>query len=120
VRVSGIDPETLKRWQGFFLLSVLFHHSNTRLPDEWDRKLSKVVTTPRMHGIHHSRELSEMDSNWSSGMAIWDHLHGTFRDDVAQEDIVIGVDDPQAERDVEFLPALLAPAREDGVRQQGR
>ncbi len=119
VRVSGVDPETLKRWQTFFLLSVLFHHSNTRLLDGWEKKLSRVVTTPRMHGIHHSQALSEMDSNWSSGVALWDHLHGTYRDDVEQEDIVIGVDDPQAERDVQLLPALLAPAREDGGRQEG-
>jgi hypothetical protein len=46
-------------------------------------------------------------------------LHGTYRDDVAQGDIVIGVDDPQAERDVAILPALFAPAHEDGGREEG-
>ncbi|MXO89175.1 fatty acid hydroxylase [Altererythrobacter aestuarii] len=119
VRVSGVDPVQLKRWQGFFLLSVLFHHSNTRLPKGWDKALSRVVTTPRMHGIHHSQDLSEMDSNWSSGISVWDHLHGTFRDDVAQADIVIGVDDPLADRDTNLLPALLAPARVAGHRGEG-
>ncbi|TIX51103.1 sterol desaturase family protein [Alteraurantiacibacter aquimixticola] len=118
VRVSGVDPKMLKAWQGFFVLSVLFHHSNTRLPKGLDEKLSRVITTPKMHGIHHSQDLSEMDSNWSSGIAIWDHLHGTYRDDVAQEDIAIGVDDALAERDVELVPALLAPARTGGARSE--
>lgn len=116
VRVSGVGPRMLQRWQLFFLLSVLFHHSNTRLPKGWDKMLSAVMTTPKMHGIHHSQDLSEMDSNWSSGIAVWDHLHGTYRGDVAQEDIVIGVDDPLAERDVEIVPALLAPLRTPASR----
>lgn len=109
VRVSGIDPQSLKAWQSFFLMSVLFHHSNWKLPNGMDEKLSKLITTPKMHGIHHSQELSEMDSNWSSGISIWDHLHGTFRNDVMQEDIAIGVNDPNAEEDTHILPALTAP-----------
>ena len=116
VRLSGIDPDGLKRWQGFFLLSVLFHHSNWKLPGRWDERLSRVITTPKMHGIHHSQDSAQMDSNWTSGISLWDRLHGTFRDDVAQEDIAIGVDDPLAERDVALVPALLAPARIDGHR----
>ena len=109
VRLSGIGPRGLAAWRQFFLLSVLFHHSNWRLPRGLDEALSKLITTPRMHGIHHSQRASEMDSNWSSGIALWDHLHGTFRDDVAPETIVIGVDDPLAERDTHLLAAHKAP-----------
>ena len=111
VRFSGADPVTLARWQVFFMFSILFHHANWRLPDRWDARLSRIVTTPRMHGIHHSRISDQMDSNWTSGISIWDRLHGTFRNDVPQETISIGVDDPPAERDVPLLPALLAPGR---------
>jgi len=32
VRISGIDPATLDRWQLFFTLSILIHHANLRLP----------------------------------------------------------------------------------------
>jgi len=119
VRVSGVTPRMLAGWQLFFLMSVLFHHSNTRLPKGWDKALSSILTTPRMHGIHHSQNLAEMDSNWSSGIAIWDHLHGTYRADVKQSEIVIGVDDPLAERDIELVPALLAPARSPATRGEG-
>ncbi|MEN7538418.1 sterol desaturase family protein [Aurantiacibacter flavus] len=109
VRASGIGPRGLAAWRKFFLFSVLFHHSNWRLPWGLDEALSKHITTPRMHGIHHSQKPCEMDSNWSSGIAWWDHLHRTFRDDVPADAISIGVDDPLAERDIHLLPALKAP-----------
>ena len=32
-----------------------------------------------------------MNSNWSSGLTVWDVLHGTLRTDVPQERITIGV-----------------------------
>ncbi len=112
VRISGADPETHNLWRGFFLGSVLFHHSNLRLPESVDAALANVVTTPRLHGIHHSQRLDEMDSNWSAGFTLWDKLHGTLRTDVPQEEITIGVDDPLAERDIALLPALQAPFRE--------
>jgi sterol desaturase/sphingolipid hydroxylase (fatty acid hydroxylase superfamily) len=109
VRISDADPATHILWRGFFLGSVLFHHSNLRLTGSVDRALSTVITTPRMHGIHHSQKLHEMDSNWTSGFSFWDRLHGTFRTDLPQHTIAIGVDDPAAKRDIQLLAALESP-----------
>ena len=111
VRVSGIDLKTLALWQKFFLGSILFHRSNARLPGRWDDRLAWLITTPRMHGIHHSKIWSEMDSNWSSGISLWDHLHRTLRQDVAQRTIDIGVDDPTACDDLGLARGLRAPFR---------
>ncbi len=91
VAVLGVSPRALRLWQGFFFCSVLFHHSNWRLPFRLERLLALVLTTPRMHGIHHSAVRGETDSNWSSGLSLWDHLHRTFRLDVPQHRIAIGV-----------------------------
>ena len=44
-----------------------------------------------MHGIHHSIVAEETNSNWSSGLTVWDWLHGTLRLDVPQDAITIGV-----------------------------
>src|SRR5215212_9100942 len=44
-----------------------FHHSNVRLPIAVERRLNRVLVTPRMHGIHHSTVRAETDANWSSG-----------------------------------------------------
>lgn len=111
VRLAGVSPKSLAIWRHFFNFSILFHHANLRLPRRWDERLSKVLTTPKMHGIHHSAKRSERDSNWTSGLSFWDRLHGTFRDDVAQEDISIGVDDRAAEDDVSIARGLGAPFR---------
>ena len=95
----GVSPRTLSIWQTGVLVSILFHHSNVELPPRVERLLSRLVVTPRMHGIHHSRILEEVDSNWSSGLTVWDWLHGTLHLNVPQQSVVIGVptfDEPDA------------------------
>lgn len=92
VVVIGATPKALDTWQSLLLFSILFHHSNCRLPIRLERALTFVLVTPRLHGIHHSIAPGEVNSNFSSGLTIWDRLHGTYRDDVAQETITIGVD----------------------------
>lgn len=109
VRVSGITPRALDAWQRFFQLSILFHHSNLALPEKWDHRLSRVMTTPQMHGIHHSVVRAERDSNWSSGFSLWDHLHGTYRRLPLPRAITIGVDQPCMPADLTITAALRAP-----------
>lgn len=109
VRLSGVSPKSLGLWRHFFNASILFHHSNLRLPGQWDKWLSAVITTPEMHGIHHSAAREQRDSNWTSGFSFWDRLHGTFRHDVPQEEIEIGVDDPAAQEDEALEASLTAP-----------
>jgi sterol desaturase/sphingolipid hydroxylase (fatty acid hydroxylase superfamily) len=91
VALIGATPRALGRWQSALFLSVLFHHSNLRLPLELERALAAVFVTPRQHGIHHSVVPEETDSNWSSLLNVWDRLHGTLRLDVPQEAITIGL-----------------------------
>lgn len=91
VAVIGVSPRALSVWQTFLFTSILFHHSNLRLPRRLERVLSAVIVTPRLHGIHHSAVQAETDSNWSSGFVVWDWLHGTLRRDVPQHAITIGV-----------------------------
>ena len=91
ILLIGVSPLALSAWQTCLFLSIMFHHSNLRLPPEIERRLNAFVVTPRMHGIHHSTVQEETNSNWSSGLTVWDWLHGTLRLDVAQDAIEIGV-----------------------------
>jgi sterol desaturase/sphingolipid hydroxylase (fatty acid hydroxylase superfamily) len=102
VLLLGIRPGPLKVWQTALFLSILFHHSNLRLPRRLERRLVRFIVTPRMHGIHHSAVREETDSNWSSGLTVWDRLHGTLRLGVPQGAITIGV---PAYRDARELTA---------------
>ena len=89
--VIGVSPLAFTAWQAFLFPSILFHHSNVRLPKDVEKFLSYLIVTPRIHGIHHSIVEEETNSNWSSGLAIWDRLHGTLKTDVPQDKIIIGV-----------------------------
>jgi sterol desaturase/sphingolipid hydroxylase (fatty acid hydroxylase superfamily) len=91
VLLIGVDPQSLLTWQALTLFSILFHHSNIRLPKSVEDRLVRLIVTPRMHGIHHSNELQNQNSNWSGGLTIWDALHGTLNLGVLQDQIDIGV-----------------------------
>jgi sterol desaturase/sphingolipid hydroxylase (fatty acid hydroxylase superfamily) len=91
VMIIGLSPFTFSLWQVWFALCVMFHHSNLRLPGRWDARINRLLVTPRMHGVHHSNIAEETNSNWSSGLTVWDWLHGTLRLNIPQEAIGIGV-----------------------------
>lgn len=112
VLVIGLTPFTFAMWQVWFALCVMFHHSNLRLPIYWERRVNRILVTPRMHGVHHSNRPEETNSNWSSGLTIWDSLHGTLQLSVPQEEIEIGVPAFHDPANVE-LPRLLVMPFED-------
>jgi sterol desaturase/sphingolipid hydroxylase (fatty acid hydroxylase superfamily) len=109
VLLIGVSPLSLSVWQTFLLLCVIFHHSNVRLPIELERLLNRFVVTPRMHGIHHSIIREETDSNWSSGLTLWDWLHGTLKINVPQDEITIGVPAFRDPREVGLKEVLSMP-----------
>ena len=76
--VIGPSPRALRAWQVWLAVSVAFHHSNLRLPLGLERVLARLVMTPRLHGIHHAERAEARSSNWSSGLTLWDLVHGTF------------------------------------------
>ncbi|MBA3713349.1 MAG: sterol desaturase family protein [Pyrinomonadaceae bacterium] len=109
VLLIGVSPWSLTVWQNLLFLSVMFHHSNARLPIKAERFLNRFIVTPRMHGIHHSIVREETDANWSSGLVLWDWLHGTLRRDVPQDEIIIGVPAYRAPEEVELKKILALP-----------
>lgn len=119
----GVSPTSFAAWQLFLFPSILFHHSNVRLPKDLERKINRFFVTPRMHGIHHSTVRDETDSNWSSGLTIWDFLHGTLKLDVPQDKITIGVPAYQNRTEValpKILPLPFERQREDWRLPDGR
>ena len=70
-----------------------------------------LFVTPRMHGIHHSIVREETNSNWSSGLSIWDRLHGTLRLDVPQDAITIGIPEAPRQSDVTIGKCVAMPFR---------
>lgn len=91
VVLIGVDAATLRLWGQLTLAEVMFHHSNLRLPRALERLLQPLVVTPARHGLHHADDVKLQHANFSSGLAVWDHLHGTAAAPVPQERITIGL-----------------------------
>lgn len=109
VLLLGVTPGQFAIWQAFLMANVLFHHSNVRLPLWLERLLARVIITPRLHGIHHSSLVSERESNWSSGLSLWDRLHGTYVSEVLQGSIVIGLAEYRDPDHVRFTRLVTMP-----------
>jgi sterol desaturase/sphingolipid hydroxylase (fatty acid hydroxylase superfamily) len=56
----------------------VIEHSNIRLWPPLDRLLSLVWVTPNVHKIHHSREISEANSNYANLLTIFDRILRTY------------------------------------------
>jgi sterol desaturase/sphingolipid hydroxylase (fatty acid hydroxylase superfamily) len=109
VVLVGVTPRGYSAWQRLLMFSILFHHSNVELPIQMERWLSRIIVTPRLHGIHHSMVREESDSNWSSGLTLWDWLHGTLKLNVPQQAITIGVPAYRQIEDVSFCKIMAMP-----------
>ena len=105
----GATPFAVWTWQAILFASILFHHSNVKLPIAWERRLVWLIVTPRMHGIHHSDRLNETNSNWSSLFSWWDHLHRTILLGIPQDEVTIGVPAYENASDVTIGRILLLP-----------
>jgi sterol desaturase/sphingolipid hydroxylase (fatty acid hydroxylase superfamily) len=89
--LAGITPLTYLAYEVVFNLATMFHHSNVALPIDLERRLNRVIVTPRMHGIHHSVVGRETNSNYSVIFSWWDRLARSLRVNVPQGQVVIGV-----------------------------
>jgi sterol desaturase/sphingolipid hydroxylase (fatty acid hydroxylase superfamily) len=108
VRLIGTGPRALLTWRRLLFASIVFHHSNWRLPEAVERRLAWLIATPRLHGIHHAADRAWSDSNWTSGLTLWDRLHGTFRDEPHQPE-AIGVAELRRPEQVRFRRLLSLP-----------
>lgn len=91
VLVVGRHRGVLDVYELLFLSSVALHHANLDLGEACDRRLRALLVTPRLHGIHHSEVRAEQECNFTSGLTLWDRLFGTYRDDVPQQAVRIGL-----------------------------
>lgn len=91
VFLIGASPLNVLIYEAVFEGATQFHHTNMKLPFRVEKALSKVIVTPRMHGIHHSMIRQETDSNYSVIFSFWDRLHKTLRLNVPQDLVVTGV-----------------------------
>lgn len=93
VQIAVVGPrlEHYVLYEAIFQCETYFHHSNLRLSARFERWLTWLVVTPRMHGIHHSQIKAESWSNFAVVLTAWDRLHRTLRLDAFEKEVAIGV-----------------------------
>ena len=99
VLLSGATAAQVLAYELFFEAATQFHHSNMKIPYRLEIGLNRLIVTPRMHGIHHSINKAETNSNYAVIFSFWDRLHRTFKINDHQEELIIG------------LPAYREPAQ---------
>lgn len=105
----GLTVPHLLLYETIALPIILFHHSNISLPPALDRALRLFIVTPHMHFVHHSRFQPETDSNYASGLSIWDRLFRSFRLRERPEEIKLGLDHWQPSQWRSLKGMLLTP-----------
>ena len=109
VVLIGASPVIVLVYEIFFEAATQFHHSNTKLPFQFEKIINYLIVTPRMHGIHHSMIKRETDSNYSVIFSCWDRIHKTIRLNIHQNEIVTGVPSYADEKELTIGKLLVLP-----------
>jgi sterol desaturase/sphingolipid hydroxylase (fatty acid hydroxylase superfamily) len=89
----------------------VIEHANIRLWAPLDRVLSLVWVTPNVHKMHHSREVSETNSNYANLLTIYDRLLGTYTPSDRAATVIYGLDDADPAALASFPRLLAMPFR---------
>jgi sterol desaturase/sphingolipid hydroxylase (fatty acid hydroxylase superfamily) len=106
VWVLGLPAEAVLIQRLLQATNGVIEHANIRLWSPLDRVLSLVWVTPNVHKIHHSREVSETNSNYANLLTIYDRVLGTYTPAERPRTVTYGLDDAQRMGAASF-PALL-------------
>jgi sterol desaturase/sphingolipid hydroxylase (fatty acid hydroxylase superfamily) len=92
----GISISAILVYSVIFFPVVILHHSNISISESIDLFIRKMVVSPRMHRIHHSRIVQETNSNYGSVFPWWDSIFNSYRKQPLKE-IDFGLNELDAE-----------------------
>ncbi|WP_462265634.1 sterol desaturase family protein [Mucilaginibacter sp.] len=76
--LMGITVTGLVAYGILFFPVVLLVHSNICINTKLDYKLRRLIVSPLMHRIHHSKIISETNSNYGSIFPFWDRFFKSY------------------------------------------
>jgi len=109
VLLLGLEVWQIILYETVLLPVILFHHSNINLMEKADKYIRILFVTPRLHRVHHSKVVDEMDSNYSSVFSFWDRIFKTILLKQNMKEIEQGVDGIKEEESNRFFGMLLLP-----------
>ena len=108
VIVFGIQPLSVIIFEVALNSLAMFNHSNIKINSKIENILNKILITPAIHTIHHSKILKETNSNYGFSVPWWDMLFKTYTPvgKYDQEHINIGTV-PMPEKKYQLFPGML-------------
>jgi sterol desaturase/sphingolipid hydroxylase (fatty acid hydroxylase superfamily) len=79
VYALGAPPEVFLAYEIIFTIQNSIQHSNITFPKWLEKVASKILITPSLHKIHHSKLVDETNSNYSTIFSFWDRLFGSYK-----------------------------------------
>jgi sterol desaturase/sphingolipid hydroxylase (fatty acid hydroxylase superfamily) len=84
-------------------------HANIRLWAPLDRVLSFVWVTPNVHKMHHSRQVSETNSNYANLLTVYDRMLGTYTPSDRAPSVKYGLDNAEEMGHASFAGLVVMP-----------
>lgn len=106
--VVGFPLGSVLFYEALILLAALFHHSNLKLPPDFERALSRVIITPSIHWVHHHAVRIDTDSNYGTVFSFWDPMFRSKSRTARTLGMPIGV---EGHREENLAALLLHPFR---------
>jgi sterol desaturase/sphingolipid hydroxylase (fatty acid hydroxylase superfamily) len=103
-------------FEAVFMCANILEHGNFNVPRRLERVLAVILVTPALHRWHHSREGSQLNTNFGTILCVWDRFLRTFERSDSGRRIRTGL--PSGSARAASLPeALAAPfPRSEGHR----
>ncbi len=68
-----------------------YNHNHLVRNSGW---LDYIMVTPKHHRVHHGKNRPYIDKNFGGTLVIWDKIFGTFQEEISQNPVQYGVDEP--------------------------
>jgi sterol desaturase/sphingolipid hydroxylase (fatty acid hydroxylase superfamily) len=91
ILVFGIAPLGVLAFELVFGVANMLVHGNFDLPRKLEGPLQRVVVSPALHRLHHSRARNERDTNFGTIFSCWDRWFGSYRPSDASRNVDTGL-----------------------------
>jgi sterol desaturase/sphingolipid hydroxylase (fatty acid hydroxylase superfamily) len=105
----GAPPEAVAVFEIVLNAFSLFSHANARLPAGVERALSAVIVTPRVHRLHHDRDVGAYSGNYGFSILLWDRLFATHAK--RNDPQTLGIAEVSGAQGARLWPIVILPMR---------
>ena len=103
----GAPVEAVIIFEVLFTVANLVEHGDIDLPANLEQSLARILITPALHRWHHSRQWTDLNTNFGTIFAFWDRLFSTYRENTSITDVETGL--PGCTQPPGFVSAIVLP-----------